>query len=420
MNARVLLPLALLTTSTLTACAWRVSPPATPEETGPASRLWRRSAAAGDFARFTREGTTLAGDGVLELEASAPTGTEPLPAGASDGGTLSLDTSYRVGTAVSDEQLLPEGFDSVIPSFDVTTPPGTWVRVTVAARVEGQWTKDYDFGVWALERDTVARQSVNGQEDAHGNVYTDTLALKKKADALRLKVWLYSTRPEASPRVRALSAAVTNTRRKAEDGPAERTAWGTKLEVPGYSQMLYPEGGPVWCSPTSTTMLLGYWSQKLGRPELVETVPAAAAHTYDTVYQGTGNWSFNTAYASAMAGGALHGLVARFDSFAQVEQLVASGIPVSISIAYDEGKLTGSPVRSSDGHLIVVKGFTPQGDVICNDPAFRSNEAVEVTYKREELWRAWRHSRGAAYVLWPSGTALPAALQATLVSNLTP
>ncbi|HZI02630.1 MAG TPA: peptidase C39 family protein, partial [Archangium sp.] len=85
-----------------------------------------------------------------------------------------------------------------------------------------------------------------------------------------------------------------------------------------------------------------------------------------------------------------------------------------------EGKLTGSPVRSSDGHLLVVKGFTPQGDVICNDPAFRGNEAVEVTYKREELWRAWRHSRGAAYVLWPSGTELPAALQGTLVSNPTP
>ncbi len=82
-------------------------------------------------------------------------------------------------------------------------------------------------------------------------------------------------------------------------------------------------------------------------------------------------------------------------------------MPVSISIAYEEGTLEGSPVRRSNGHLIVVKGFTADGDVVCNDPAFKTDEAVEVTYRREQLWRAWRHSRHAAYVLWPAGTALP-------------
>ena len=137
-------------------------------------------------------------------------------------------------------------------------------------------------------------------------------------------------------------------------------------------------------------------------------MPASADRTYDQAYEGTGNWTFNTAYASAMGDGALHGMVVRLDGFHQVERLIAAGIPVSISIAYEEGTLAGSPVRRSDGHLIVVKGFTPEGDVVCNDPAFKTNETVEVTYKREQLWKAWRHSRGAAYVLWPAGTSLPA------------
>ncbi len=105
--------------------------------------------------------------------------------------------------------------------------------------------------------------------------------------------------------------------------------------------------------------------------------------------------------------GALHGLVARFDSFSQVERLIAEGIPVSISIAFEKGELTGAPMSRSDGHLIVVKGFTPEGDVICNDPAFPNDETVNVTYKRQELQRAWDHSRRSAYVLWPAGTALP-------------
>jgi hypothetical protein len=309
---------------------------------------------------------------------------------------------------VSEEQAVPGGFDSVVPSFNALTPPGTWVKVTLAARIEGTWTKDYELGVWAFDRDTVTRHSVNGQEDADGTVSTDTLNLKRRADALRMTVWLFSSRPEAGPRVHALSAAVTDTRRAPEDGPSDRAAWGRVLDVPGYSQMLYPDGGEVWCSPTSTTMLLGYWSRKLARTDLEEPVPSAAAHTYDAVYQGTGNWPFNTAYAAAMGGGALQGLVARLDSFAQVERLIAAGIPVSISIAFEEGQLTGAPSRRTDGHLIVVKGFTPEGDVVCNDPASSSNEGTHVTYRRAELWKAWRHSRGAVYVVWPTGMPLPA------------
>ncbi|RJS24158.1 peptidase C39 family protein [Corallococcus sp. H22C18031201] len=409
MNARARWLSALLV-SLATACASQPpsSLPGSSTDDGPTTRLWRRGAEARDFERFTRDGTVLAADGALVLSETARASTVPFPTGAPpDAGTSATLDAYRLGTAVSELQAVSGGFDSVVPSFEAQTPPGTWVQVWVAARIEGRWTRDYELGVWASERDTVSRHSVNAQEDADGAVATDTLNLKRRADALRVTVGLYATRPDASPRVRALTAAVTDTRRTAEDSAAERTAWGTALEVPGYSQMLYPDGGEVWCSPTSTTMLLGYWSRKLGRATLEEPVPQAAAHTYDVAYQGTGNWSFNTAYASARGSGELQGLVARLDTFAQVERLIAAGLPVSISIAFEEGELTGAPSRRTDGHLIVVRGFTPEGDVLCNDPAARSNEGTAVTYRRSELWRAWRHSRGAAYVLWPTGTALP-------------
>ncbi|MCP3104602.1 C39 family peptidase [Myxococcus sp. K15C18031901] len=378
------------------------------DEPGPPARWWHRSAREHDFERFLREGTALAQDGALVLDASAPTGSEPVPAGRNeDGSTRYHEASYRLGKAVSEVQPVPGGFTSVVPSFDALTPPGTWVKVTLAARIEGAWTKDYELGVWAFDKAPVARHSVDGQGDANGQVFTDTLNLKRRAEALRMTVWLFSSQADASPRVRALSAAVSDKQGVAADAVSDGTAWGTVLPVPGFSQMLYPDGGPVWCSPTSTTMLLGYWGQKLGRTELSTTVPSSADRTYDWVYKGTGNWAFNTAYASAMGDGALHGAVLRLDGFAQVERLIAAGVPVSISIAYEEGELTGSPVRSSDGHLIVLKGFTATGDVVCNDPAFKTDETVDVTYKRDELWRAWQHSRGAAYVLWPAGTTLP-------------
>lgn len=369
------------------------------------ARQWRISAATRDFERFSREGTVLASDGTVELEAVAPSGPAPFPAGK-EGGPPPV-ASYRFGTALLAEHPVPTGFNNAVPSLEALTPPGTWVRVTLAARVGGTWTKDYDFGPWAFDKGTVSRRSVNGQEDALGNVFTDTLVLKKPAEAVRVKVWLYSTQPGVSPRIRALSLALSDGTRTPVDGPSDRLAWGMVLEVPGLSQMIYPEGGPVWCSPTSTTMLLSYWARKLNRPELAETVPTAAANTHDEVYAGTGNWSFNAAYASAMGGGALHAMVARLDSFTQVERLIAAGIPVSISIAYEEGQLTGGASRRSDGHLIVVRGFSPQGDVVVNDPAFPSDDKVETTYKRDELWRAWRHSGGAVYLLWPAGTSLP-------------
>ena len=369
------------------------------------ARQWRISAATRDFERFSREGTALASDGALELDAAAPSGPSPFPAGK-EGGPPPV-ASYRFGTALLAEHSVPMGFNSAVPSLEALTPPGTWVRVTLAARVGDTWTKDYDFGPWAFDKGTVSRRSVDGQKDELGNVFTDTLVLKKPAQAVRVKVWLYSTQPGVSPRIRAVSLALTDGSRTPVDGPSDRVAWGKVLEVPGLSQMIYPDGGPVWCSPTSTTMLLSYWARKLNRPELAEAVPIAAANTHDEVYDGTGNWSFNVAYASAMGDGALHAMVARLDSFSQVERFITAGIPVVISIAYEEGALTGGASRRSDGHLIVVKGFSPQGDVVVNDPAFPSDDKVETTYKRDELWRAWRHSKGAIYLLWPVGTSLP-------------
>lgn len=406
MSLRVPLSL-LLTTSLVTGCATTARPTPGSTETGPVARVWRRSASAQDFQRFVVEGTALAADGAIELDkASVRSGPDPFAAPEPAAGTHPVGTAL-FGRALSGEQVIPGGFNNVVPSFDALTPPGTWVRVTLAARVDGRWTRDYDFGAWAFDTGTVTRHSVEGQKDEDGRVFTDTLVLSRKADALRMTVWLFSTQQGVSPKVRALSAALTDTERTPADDTSARLAWGQVLDVPGRSQLVYPDGGG-WCSPTSVSMILAYWAQRLAREELVVPVPVAAEYTMDRVYQGNGNWPFNTAYAASLGNGALHGVVARLDSFAQVEALIAAGIPVSISIAFEPGELTGAPITRSDGHLIVVKGFSPQGDVVCNDPAFPSDDKVQVTYRRDELWRVWRHSKGMAYVLWPAGTSLPA------------
>ena len=84
-------------------------------------------------------------------------------------------------------------------------------------------------------------------------------------------------------------------------------------------------------------------------------VDYAARMTYDSTYEGTGNWAFNTAYAAPRAGKAF---VTRLRSLREAEAYIAAGIPLVASISYAAGELTGSAVSSSNGHLLVIVGFT--------------------------------------------------------------
>jgi len=133
-------------------------------------------------------------------------------------------------------------------------------------------------------------------------------------------------------------------------------------------------------------------------------VDHAARHTYDHRYRGTGNWPFNTAYAATRGTTAF---VTRLRSLRQAERFIAAGIPLVASIAYGAEQLSNSPIRSSNGHLLVISGFTKRGNVISHDPAGRGR-GVRRVYRRGELERLWlRASGGLVYVIRPRGKPLP-------------
>ncbi len=175
--------------------------------------------------------------------------------------------------------------------------------------------------------------------------------------------------------------------------------------LPEYRGQGYGGGGEVWCSPTSTSMVMAYWSNVLKNADLNQTVPAAAQGTYDFTYAGTGNWPFNTAYAGSFG---LHAFVTRMYSLSQIEQWIKVGVPIVISIAYQSGQLPGSPIPSTNGHLLVVRGFAANGDVITNDPAAASNAQVQITYPRSIFESLWQNaSNGTAYVIYPEHWITP-------------
>lgn len=369
--------------------------------------LFRKRASAGELAAFELDEVVVNAAGELELEpGGGKAGKDPYAAGSYHGGNYYNGGSFRSGSARSTVWVSAAPFDSVVPSFEVLTPATTWIAISLSVRVGGAWSKEYVLGVWASAKETIARHSVDGQDDAVASVKTDTLVLKQPADALRYRVELFST-GAATPRVRAVTAIVADSTAAPRPDSPTPAARGKLLEVPRRSQMVYPETDG-WCSPTSTSMVLAYFAGRLGKPGLNETVPAAAAAIYDFVYDGTGNWPFNTAHAASLEGGALHAIVTRLASLHQVERLIAAEIPVVVSVSYGAGELKGAPVSQTDGHLIVVRGFTAAGDPVCNDPAAASDAAVQVTYARAELEQAWSHSQRTSYVIWPAGSSAPA------------
>ncbi len=374
-------------------------------------------------------------DGVVatyDTHARFCAGHDPYPAGAYHGRDYYNGGRFHASALLSPVRHVAP-FDHATISWAADTPVGTWLQAHLRVLMApGSWSRWYSLPVWASGVETVRRHSVDGQDHDGGAIETDTLALhgSATATAYQLSVTLFSAMPSGpdsrvSPALRRLSVALSHSSSIAM-GTATRTGVGTPLEdavvgwagelaVPARSQMLagyqglgYGGGGEAWCSPTSTSMLLAYWARRLGRPDLVVSVPAAARGVYDWTYDGGGNWPFNVSYAASFAG--MDGYVARFPSLAALRPWLAAGVPLALSISFGAGELPGAPLPSTPGHLLVLRGFTPAGDPIVNDPAAPDDDAVRLVYPRAAFEHAWlTGSGGTTYVIFPHAWKIPVA-----------
>ncbi len=294
-------------------------------------------------------------------------------------------------------------FTQAIVSWNVNHPANSHTRLEVRAHGHGFDSKWFVMAEWSLHANTAPRESVNGQKDDIGDVSTDTLMLKKPGTSLDIRVTL--TNPDSSettqpPRLKLL-AATFSAGEAALDVPVVSPAWGKVIDVPQRAQGNYPHGS-VLCSATSTSMLLEHWSKVLGRPELDQDVPEVQTGVWDTVYKGAGNWPFNAAYFGSMEG--MRGYVARFNSIADLEKWIDVGLPVATSVSFD--MLRGKPLSATEqGHLVVLVGFTPDGDPVINDPAFK--EGVRRVYRRADFARAWAYSHHTVYLFTPENAKVP-------------
>ena len=364
------------------------------------------------FATWQRDGIALSTGGALQLDPqNAHAGTDQYGPGRYRGGNFYNGGTFLVGEAAGPVVTTSFPFSEAVPSWNATTPAGTWIEAQIRARVGTRWTRWYNMGVWTSAQGSVKRHSVSGQADSDAYVDVDTLKIGRRvtprtATAYQLKLRLFSASRASQPSVENAAVVVSGT--PTTPGglqPGNPANWDTLLRVPECSQMVYPDGGEVWCSPTSVAMVLNYWQGQSGA--CAAGVRAAVSGVYDRIYDGHGNWPFNAAYAYA-AGRGLEAYVTRFTSLAQAEEWVAAGVPVIMSISWRRGELAGAPVPVSNGHLVVLVGFDTRGNPIINDPAAASNADVRRTYRRGQLEPAWlRGSGGTVYLIYPKGKAVP-------------
>jgi hypothetical protein len=260
-----------------------------------------------------------------------------------------------------------------IISWNTAAPVDT-LEVTVHAR-DGRSSRPLPYVTFEAGR----RASLDGFDDVAA-IETDVV----RAPGEIVGVEVRSHHPLA--RVAASTPAIEAPR----DGAPARAAQ-RELEVPECSQYVaaFPDERG-WCTPASIAMLAGTWTANA--PGVAEV----AAGVFDRAYAGTGNWAFAVAYAGALG---LAGAAAYLRDLVTIEAFIAAGLPLAVSISWQNGALPGAPLERSDGHLLVVRGFDAQGNPIVNDPA---QPAVRQVYDRAAFARCWLDHGGVALLVSPA------------------
>jgi hypothetical protein len=351
----------------------------------------------GHFSRGRKRGVAVR-NGVLRL-------SNPIRRG---GRYLGILTSRPVRTSIS--------FDTMIPSWEARTPPGTRIVVLVRVRYGDRWSN------WMNVASYSAAGRSRSTSPAYGNwkVNVDTIQSRhgERAVAYQYQLRLISNRKSRTPVVRRFSTVasqVANHGKFIASGNLNRV-YGKSLPVPRFSQYDYDRGA-AWCSPTSMSMVLSYWSRRTNRRGWRRTPPQSAPRVYDAGARLWGNWPFNTGFAGHLG---LESSVTRFNSLQQVERWIDKGIPVIASVAWDNRyrgrRLNNASIpRATYGHLMVIVGFTSRGDVIVNDSAASPRRAVRRVYDRGQFRRAWLNSDrwlggrsdGVVYLVHPRRWSTP-------------
>ncbi|MFI5344817.1 MAG: C39 family peptidase [Elusimicrobiota bacterium] len=296
-------------------------------------------------------------------------------------------TKAASGTLESPDLEAPFPFDDMVGSFAADVPAGAEVEMSAKVRTASGWSEWYVLGTQSSEGFSSAPKI----DDALAILDVDQLKLKTPATAARYRL---KFRAGGRP-VRLRSVALALSDPQAPDAPPAFSTgpWVRELSVfprsQGDEQEKYKHDV---CSPTSLAMVLEFWGYKKETEEVALAVRDRASQLF-------GNWPANAAFAAKLG---LDARVARLESLTDLEAEIAAGRPVAVSVTIAEGDMPAAPLRKTAGHLLVVTGFTKDGDVIVADPAGKGRDQVRRVYPRAAFHKIWRvKKRGLAYLIGP-------------------
>ncbi len=280
--------------------------------------------------------------------------------------------------------------EEIYPSWNINCP-GKETGFIVYIRVSQDrlyWSPWFYAGSWGKYPKIKQKMIKN----SFGFVDIDYLKLRKEIQYIQYSIHMFSSK-DISPSVK-LFALSYGKREKKETSVRNFLTYsritGKILSVPYRSQG--DENSKISgriCSPTSVAMVMSYWGINIGTDDV-------AKMSYDKEHDIYGSWPLAVQAASQYG---LKGWIEIFKSWHDVEEKIFAGIPVIATICFEPGELKGSITERSPGHVIVVKGFSPDGNIVCNDPAGRDAKEGIVIYNRDEMEKVWFKKSGIGYVI---------------------
>lgn len=297
---------------------------------------------------------------------------------------LNFRESFSAGrqTIVSDVFTTPFPFSSLFLSINYAPFSQGNILLEVQVYQERRWGDFFKLGYFS----PTAKLSFPLQQTPDGQVQTDELVLTHEAEAYRFRI---KTEGSVYPSLIAV-CGVRDPFVYEEELSACLPEGSFVKEVAPISQMElnHPDRRRI-CSPVSLCMALN----ALGIPvSLREVMQGVFDHKAD-IY---GNWLFNMAYAATLG---TEAYVRRFGSLEELKEFITLDSLVIASVAYGKEELTGAPLETTPGHLVLIRGWG-EGKVCVADPAAERKETVLRSYEAREFAKIWlHHKKGAAYIV---------------------
>ncbi|MBD3273553.1 hypothetical protein GF385_04365 [Candidatus Dependentiae bacterium] len=292
-------------------------------------------------------------------------------------------------------------FNELILSWNAFRPKKGKYSFYVSVKYNNRWSGWQKIAEWA---DKYQKTFLNTKNTfVHTKHVRVEMQKNKKANGFRIKV--LAQNGAKIKNLKSLFVSLADMNKFIFEKKDFNKATTIIKGVPKVSQWsVKHERAKDFCSPTSTAMVLGYYSKKrLFRGisnKLSGYIKKMAPKIHDDSYLDIyGAWPFNVAQAFDLSKGKLSCSVQRLNGMEQLYYFLRRRIPVAVSV---RGYLKGGFKRYDNGHFVVVVGWdNKRKALLCIDPAFPTLRKMLRAYNFKDFIKAWGTSRNLTYILKP-------------------